>query len=487
MNEHGSLQPPAPGTPLRRSTRLASSVTTPTSVVATRHKRSAAAAALVAAPAGDSDAEEAEDQAHQQAQALDADVGGAEGTPAKEAPARARKGTPKPPRPPTKKQIAERVQVDARRGVFEGPASLVATYNHITQFFAGAAGADVGGAFSSASPAAFGLLGAGAGQPPAPLQQAWGASRPEELVPCLLTADSGSLQGGLGNHQPRGPADPGLAAAAVARKDQHMCSGADAAVALRASPMPPAPVRPLPAILDAAGRRHVQVLSDLEAVAAQGGHNRPPQHLRLHLHQGRRGGSKVSEDGGGSGGAGGGGGSSMDNTDEAGSGAKAGSDGGGTEALDPELRVLPNLGYACLCMVMRQYDIFNSRSCIQKTFKAPGGMGTVSRLALANARDLAPLIRWNEEHGIRLFRLSSNIMPWMTFYRMEELDDWPEIQRALREAGDLALRLGHRLTFHPSEFCKIAGERPQWVTQSVAELEVYSRIFDEMGFPPPSP
>jgi UV DNA damage repair endonuclease len=34
-------------------------------------------------------------------------------------------------------------------------------------------------------------------------------------------------------------------------------------------------------------------------------------------------------------------------------------------------------------------------------------------------------------------------------------------QQALREAGDLAKHLGHRLTFHPSEYVKIAGERPQ--------------------------
>eukprot|EP00882_Tetradesmus_deserticola_P008836 GHRQ01009320.1.p1 GENE.GHRQ01009320.1~~GHRQ01009320.1.p1 ORF type:complete len:320 (+),score=144.75 GHRQ01009320.1:438-1397(+) len=101
--------------------------------------------------------------------------------------------------------------------------------------------------------------------------------------------------------------------------------------------------------------------------------------------------------------------------------------------------------------------------------------------------DLLPLIRWNEAHGIRLFRLSSCILPWMTSYKPEELPDWPEIQAALRAAGDLAKQLGHRLTFHPSEFCKIAGERPAWVTQSVAELEVHSRIFDEMGFLPASP
>jgi hypothetical protein len=63
-------------------------------------------------------------------------------------------------------------------------------------------------------------------------------------------------------------------------------------------------------------------------------------------------------------------------------------------AVSPEeLRVLPNLGYACLNMTMREYDIFNSRDCVKKTFTASNGLEVTSQLALANARDLVPLIR----------------------------------------------------------------------------------------------
>jgi hypothetical protein len=44
-------------------------------------------------------------------------------------------------------------------------------------------------------------------------------------------------------------------------------------------------------------------------------------------------------------------------------------------------------------------------------------------------RDLVPMIHWNEAHGVRLFRLSSNIFPWMTSYRFEDLPNWPDIQK----------------------------------------------------------
>ncbi len=86
--------------------------------------------------------------------------------------------------------------------------------------------------------------------------------------------------------------------------------------------------------------------------------------------------------------------------------------------------------YSChaTCLTHREFEIFNSRDCIKKTFES-GGLEGVGALALSNARDLVPLLLWNEAHGIRLFRLSSCIFPWMTFYQMEDLPQWPEVQQ----------------------------------------------------------
>lgn len=46
----------------------------------------------------------------------------------------------------------------------------------------------------------------------------------------------------------------------------------------------------------------------------------------------------------------------------------------------------------------------------QATFESKG-LPAVSQLALANAKDLVPLIRWNHRHGIQFFRLSSGAWP----------------------------------------------------------------------------
>ena len=64
---------------------------------------------------------------------------------------------------------------------------------------------------------------------------------------------------------------------------------------------------------------------------------------------------------------------------------------------------------------------------------------------------------------------------------------WPEIQVALREAGEYARAHGHRLTFHPDHFVKLASKDAAYAETSKRELEVHSLLFDEMGYTDASP
>ena len=65
------------------------------------------------------------------------------------------------------------------------------------------------------------------------------------------------------------------------------------------------------------------------------------------------------------------------------------------------------LGYACINMTLAEQKpkIFTSRSMRQKTFKEKG-LDYVSGLALLNVKDLMTIVKWNEENGIKVFRLS---------------------------------------------------------------------------------
>ena len=152
-----------------------------------------------------------------------------------------------------------------------------------------------------------------------------------------------------------------------------------------------------------------------------------------------------------------------------------------------------NLGYACINMGLsypREWGgmprgtqkITTNRSMIRKTFDTRG-LEYVSELALQNVKDLNKIIQWNEDNDIKFYRMSSDLFPWASEYDFEDLPDWDEIQEYLIDAGLLAKLYNQRITTHPGPFNKLTSPREQVVINTIKDLEVHGRIFDEMGLP----
>ena len=139
------------------------------------------------------------------------------------------------------------------------------------------------------------------------------------------------------------------------------------------------------------------------------------------------------------------------------------------------------LGYACINMTLQQTGgITTNRGMRQKTFNERG-LPYVSELALQNVKDLETIVRWNEEMGIKLFRMSSDIFPWVTYYTLYSLPDYEEIRSILNNIGALADEYGQRLTFHPSHFNALGSPNPVVVEKTIKELNAHSDIMDTMN------
>ena len=139
------------------------------------------------------------------------------------------------------------------------------------------------------------------------------------------------------------------------------------------------------------------------------------------------------------------------------------------------------LGYACINMTLQAAGgITTNRGMRQKTFNERG-LSYVSELALQNVKDLETIVKWNEEMGIKLFRMSSEIFPWMTYYDFEDLPDYPMIDVYLKNIGALADKYGQRLTFHPSHFNALGSPNPKVLESTIKELNEHSKIMDLMG------
>jgi len=139
------------------------------------------------------------------------------------------------------------------------------------------------------------------------------------------------------------------------------------------------------------------------------------------------------------------------------------------------------LGYACINMTLQAAGgITTNRGMRQKTFNERG-LSYVSELALQNVKDLETIVKWNEEMGIKLFRMSSELFPWMTYYDFEDLPDYGKIKNVLKGIGTLAEKYGHRLTFHPSHFNALGSPNPKVLESTIKELNEHSKIMDLMG------
>jgi len=127
-----------------------------------------------------------------------------------------------------------------------------------------------------------------------------------------------------------------------------------------------------------------------------------------------------------------------------------------------------------------QKQVSMNRTMMKRTFEAKG-MDYVSDLALLNSRDIIKVLEWNRQHGIKLFRLSSSIIPWGNNIDITELKDYKEIKSELKKAGDFAKFWDMRITCHPGPFVVLTSPKNNVVDNAISDLEMHGKLFDMMG------
>ncbi len=137
-----------------------------------------------------------------------------------------------------------------------------------------------------------------------------------------------------------------------------------------------------------------------------------------------------------------------------------------------------NIGYACINLSLGK-KITTNRTMVKKTFIAKG-IDYVPDLVLQNVADLERIIDWNEEKGIKMYRMSSEMFPWATEYEFEQLKDWKTIHTILQRCGAKATKYKQRLSFHPGPFNVLVSPKENVVLNTIKDLEVHGRIMDAM-------
>ena len=144
------------------------------------------------------------------------------------------------------------------------------------------------------------------------------------------------------------------------------------------------------------------------------------------------------------------------------------------------------LGLCCLNTTLRSQKptVFASRSIILRTLHEQG-VDFLKEKILQNLQDLLVMIEWNEQHGIKVFRLSSGMFPHKSNARAQDYSlDFA--QELLTKIGDLAKKYNQRLTFHPGQYNVIGSPHEKVVESTTKDLLYHAEVLDAMQAPPDS-
>lgn len=144
------------------------------------------------------------------------------------------------------------------------------------------------------------------------------------------------------------------------------------------------------------------------------------------------------------------------------------------------------LGYPALNITLRDHT--TGRTCRVRTAHNKG-KNYLEYLARKNLEDLLVILQWNEDHGIRFYRISSGICPHITNPELcNDPSNWRELayslgkfQTLLTKIGEFAKKYNHRLTFHPDPFITLGTQDESIRLRNLRELYFHSKILDKMN------
>ena len=135
------------------------------------------------------------------------------------------------------------------------------------------------------------------------------------------------------------------------------------------------------------------------------------------------------------------------------------------------------VGYACINMTLSAKGVCANRTLRLKTLEEKG-YDYLCELIESNMKCLKEILVWNAESGYRLYRMSSEMFPFMSHqnwgYNIEDLPRSKEILTLLKDIGEFARQTNQRLTFHPSPYNVLASPTLSVVSNTISELNAPS-------------
>lgn len=138
--------------------------------------------------------------------------------------------------------------------------------------------------------------------------------------------------------------------------------------------------------------------------------------------------------------------------------------------------MLRHLGYACICLSV---DV----SCNHGTILRNATPERLEALIAQNLAALRDIFAFNEANGVRLFRLSSDIIPFGG-HPVNALAWWRTHADTLAQLGAMLRRSGTRVSMHPGQYTLLSSPRADVTENAVRDLTWHARLLDALGVGP---
>ena len=141
------------------------------------------------------------------------------------------------------------------------------------------------------------------------------------------------------------------------------------------------------------------------------------------------------------------------------------------------------LGLCCINTILRAQKppVFCSRKMIIRTVKEQG-IDVLKEKILLNLSDVLTMMDWNEQNGIKVFRLSSELFPHKSNPKVDDYTFDFAID-LLKEIGKRAKKYNQRLTFHPGQYNVVGTPNEVSFQQTVCDLKYHADVLDLMDLP----
>lgn len=131
-----------------------------------------------------------------------------------------------------------------------------------------------------------------------------------------------------------------------------------------------------------------------------------------------------------------------------------------------------NIGYACLTVGVRDT---NFKTCTMKN----ATKGNLISIMEFNLNSLENIIDYNIDNKIKLFRISSDIIPFGSS-SVNNIEWWNLFSGKLEDIGEKIKKYGIRVSMHPGQYTVINSPKEEVVERAVDDLVYHNRFLDSL-------